>query len=135
MGVAAGLLLLGALLFAGGTAQAAPAAPPSEVASSGEVGVTADMCWGAGSGWFCFYEHQGFGGRVQAFTVCGQFNLNFWDEATSWKHQQYGVAGVTVYNYAPSTPTQLWTMTGDNNSSTLVAASHNDKADYYINYC
>ncbi len=72
---------------------------------------------------------------MQAFTVCGQFNLNFWDEVTSWKHQQYGVAGVTVYNYAPSTPTQLWTMVGDNNSSSLVSANHNDKADYYINYC
>jgi hypothetical protein len=122
MRVAAGLLMLASLLFVGGTANA-------------EAKVDGNRCSGDSSGWFCFYEHQKFEGRAQSFESCGQFNLDYWDEASSWRHQQYGVAGVTVFNYGPSTPSQLWTMTGTNNSSTLVTGSHNDKADYFINYC
>jgi hypothetical protein len=119
MRVAAGLLLMVPLLLAGGVAQATPG----------------DYCSGRGSGYFCLYQHGNFGGRVQSFSSCGEYNLNYWDEASSWKHQQYGIAGVTVFNYAPGTPTQLWSMQGDLNSSSQVAANHNDKADYVINYC
>lgn len=119
MTVAAGALMAVPLMFTGGVAQATPG----------------DYCSGRDSGWFCLYQHSNFTGRVQSFTQCGQFDLNYWDEASSWKHQQIGVAGVTMFNYAPSTPTQLWSMTGNFNSSNQVAANHNDKADYFINYC
>jgi hypothetical protein len=96
---------------------------------------TADSrCDGIRTGWFCLYQDAGFNGRIQAYWQCGEYNLQYWDEASSWKSPQKDGAWVEVWSYPPSDPAYLWSMNeGAQNSN--VGARVNDKADYVINHC
>lgn len=90
---------------------------------------------GCPSGWYCVYEHRGWGGRRLQFSDCSRndlSNFGFRDKTSSWVNN--GSRRIQVRNNRTAFPDQdLWRMP-PHNSSSYVGDSDNDKADFFECY-
>lgn len=98
---------------------------------------------GCPSGYFCFYEHEKFGGRKLQFRDCSRGGVTqylttygFENMTTSWVvNRSVNFINVNDWDPSPGYPTgrNLWNASS-NSVSTNVGAANNDKADWFICY-
>lgn len=98
---------------------------------------------GCPSGYFCFYEHEKFGGRKLQFRDCSRGGVTqylttygFENMTTSWVvNRSVNFINVNDWDASPGYPKgrNLWDA-GSNSVSTNVGAANNDKADWFICY-
>ncbi len=93
---------------------------------------------GCPRGWFCFYQHENFGGRRLQFSDCSsggvaQYlrNYGFENQTTSWVANK-SLSDVNV-NDSDTNGFNLWDEDGNSQSSN-VGARANDQADWFICY-
>jgi hypothetical protein len=90
---------------------------------------------GCPKGWFCFYQHEKWGGRMLRFSNCPPGGLaqyftdyGFENQTTSWTVNR-SLNFVNVNDFASN----LWNESAFSASSN-VGTARNDRADYFICY-
>lgn len=85
-------------------------------------------------GWYCFYQHENFGGRMLKFSACSSSgetqslaDYGFAKQTTSWVNNNRNRTLVDVYDQSGNL--LWWETTG--RSSSNVGAADNDKAYYF----
>jgi hypothetical protein len=93
---------------------------------------------GCPKGWYCFYQHQNWGGRKLQFSDCPSGGKSQWltdygfgNQTTSWVVNR-NLNFVNV-NDEDNNGWNLWNEDG-NSASSNVGAADNDQADWFICY-
>lgn len=98
---------------------------------------------GCPSGWFCFYQHQNFGGRRLQFSDCTRGGATQWlrdygfeNQTTAWVvNRSVNFINVNDHHASPGYPSgkNLWNARSHSQSSN-VGVEANDRADWFICY-